>query len=1026
MSKMTSPFSKLPLSFFYFFLTLMPFQVISQSPAITADQTTLLNLKKLWRSPPWTASWNSSSSPCTWPAIECTAGTVTGLLLHDKNITDTIPPLICDLKNLTVLNLSYNYLQGDFPKVLYKCSGLQYLDLSQNFFVGPIPSDIDRLSSLQLINVGDNNFSGEIPPAISRLPELRTLHLYQNQFNGTVPIEIGNLANLVTLGVAYNTMLSPSIIPIEFGNLKKLEYLWMTMTNLIGKIPDSFANLSSLQHLDLARNNLDGPLPQGLLQLKNLSVVYLFKNSLSGEIPTPIESLNLIGLDLSENNLTGSIPSDFGKLNQLKVMILHSNQLSGELPPSIGQITALGTFRVFTNKLNGTLPPEFGLHSKLQYFEISDNQFTGDLPQNLCAGKTLFGMAASSNSLTGTVPESLGNCQALRSVQLFNNNFSGEVPLGLWTSRNLSSLMLSNNSLSGTLPSQLAWNLSLVQISNNQFSGLIPTGIGSWASLVEFKASNNQFTGPIPVEITALSQLSNLILDGNSLSGELPSTIMSWKSLTILNLAQNKLSGQIPAIFGSLPDLLNLDLSENQFSGQIPPELGHLKLTNLNLSSNQFSGKIPDEFDNLAYETSFLNNSKLCAKTPISNLPNCLTKNSESNGLSPTILAVILVFAVILFIATVILTVFVVREYRRKRIKRDLAGWKLTSFQRFDFTKKIILSGLTENNLIGSGGSGKIYRIAVNNLGDCVAVKKIWSNGKPDHKLEKEFLAEVEILGTIRHSNIVKLLCCISSDDSKLLVYEYMEKQSLDKWLHGKKRTSSTTALSSLVHHAVLNWPTRLQIAVGAAQGLCYMHHDCCPPIIHRDVKSSNILLDSECKAKIADFGLAKILAKSDVPNTMSAVAGSIGYFAPEYAYTRKVNEKIDVYSFGVVLLELVTGREPNNGDEHTSVAEWAWRQYREGNSIAHTFDKDINEPHYLEEMTTVYKLGLACTMTQPSSRPSMKEVLQILRRCGPVEGSEGKNAGRESDVASLLDSATYLSSYRRSDEDDNSVACIV
>ncbi|XP_028100046.1 receptor-like protein kinase 5 [Camellia sinensis] len=761
MSKMTSPFSKLPLSFFYFFITLMPFHVISQSPATTADQTTLLNLKKLWQSPPWTASWNSSSSPCTWPEIQCTAGTVTGLLLRDKNIMGTIPPSICDLKNLTVLDLSYNYLQGDFPKVLYNCSGLQYLDLSQNFFVGSIPSDIDRLSSLRFINVGGNNFSGEIPPAISQLQELRTLHLYKNQFNGTVPIEIGNLANLVTLGMSYNTMLSPSIIPIEFGNLKKQEYLWMTMTNLIGKIPDSFANLSSLQHLDLAMNNLDGPLPQGLFQLKNLSVVHLSRNSLSGEIPNPIES-NLIGLDMSMNNL----------------------------------------------------------------------------------------------------------------------------------------------------------------------------------------------------------------------------------------------SGQIPAIFGSLPDLLTLDLSENQFSGQIPPELGHLKLTNLNLSSNQFSGKISDEFDYLAYETSFLNNSKLCAKTPISNLPNCLTKNSKSNGSSPTILVVVLVFTVILFIATIILTVFMVRDYQRKKIKQDLAGWKLTSFQRFDFTKKIILSGLTENNLIGSGGSGKIYHIAVNNLGDCVAVKKIWNNGKSDHKLEKEFLAEVEILGTIWHSNIVKLLCCISSDDSKLLVYEYMEKQSLEKWLHGKKRTSSATALSSLVHHTVLDWATRLQIAVGAAQGLCYMHHDCSLPIIHRNVKSSNILLDSEFKAKIADFELAKILAKSDVPTSMSAVAGSIGYFAPEYAYTRKENEKIDVYSFGVVLLELVTGREPNDGDEHTSIVEWAWRQYEKGNSIAHTFDKDINESHYLKEMTTVDILGLACTVTQPFSRPSMKEVSQILRHCGPVEGSEGKKARREYDVA--------------------------
>ena len=150
-------------------------------------------------------------------------------------------------------------------------------------------------------------------------------------------------------------------------------------------------------------------------------------------------------------------------------------------------------------------------------------------------------------------------------------------------------------------------------------------------------------------------------------------------------------------------------------------------------------------------------------------------------------------------------------------------------------------------------------------------MKKIWNRKDVDDKLEKEFLAEVEILGNIRHSNIVKLLCCYASEDSKLLVYEYMENQSLDKWLHGKKKTSPSG----------LSWPTRLNIAIGVAQGLYYMHHECSPPVIHRDVKSSNILMDSEYRAKIADFGLAKMLAKLGEPHTMSALAGSFGYIPP-------------------------------------------------------------------------------------------------------------------------------------------------
>lgn len=393
-----------------------------------------------------------------------------------------------------------------------------------------------------------------------------------------------------------------------------------------------------------------------------------------------------------------------------------------------------------------------------------------------------------------------------------------------------------------------------------------------------FEASNNLFSGHIPVELTSLSQLTTLNLDGNLLSGEFPPEIKSWRSLNTLNLARNNFSGSIPPAIGSAPNLLDLDLSENELSGPIPAQLGQLKLTSLNLSSNQLTGKIPGEFDNMAYDKSFMNNSGLCANTLELSLGDCHTKIPNNNKSSHSTFIVVLVLALVVLLATIISTLLLARDYQKKRQKNDIATWKLTSFQRVDFTEANILSSLTDDNMIGSGGSGKVYQIPVGSTGECIAVKRIWSNNKLDQTLEKEFFAEVEILGSIRHSNIVKLLCCISSDNSKLLVYEYMENQSLDKWLHGDKRIVSQMTRSA---QFALDWPRRMQIAIGAAQGLCYMHHDCSPPIIHRDVKSSNILLDSDFQARIADFGLAKILAKGEEANTMSTIAGSFGYIAP-------------------------------------------------------------------------------------------------------------------------------------------------
>ncbi|KAK9077676.1 hypothetical protein SSX86_006013 [Deinandra increscens subsp. villosa] len=987
---------------------------VSSQQFSASERTTLLNLKQSWGDPPSLANWNSTSSPCnSWPEVQCRNGSVIGLKLDSKLLIGTIPPFICDLSNLENVSLHDNYITGEFPRVFYNCSKLIELDISQNVFVGTLPDDIDRLSQLKTAEFGGNNFTGDIPPAIGNLSALTSLLLYQNLFNGTIPPEIGNLSNLETLGLAYNEFADPEI-PSEFQKLNSLRYLWMPATNLVGKIPKSLSNLVNLELLDLSLNFLEGEIPPELFLFQKLDRMFLYKNSLSGRIPSVIQLLNLTQIDISMNNLTGSISDDFGKLQKLEVFNLYSNQFSGQIPASISQIPTLRIFRVFRNNLTGELPEEFGLHSKLESFEVSNNHLTGKLPENLCAGGSLTGVIAFSNNLTGEVPRSLESCDRVTTIQLYDNSFTGEIPSGIWTLLKISSLRLSGNSFSGELPSKVAWNLSRLEISNNKFSGRIPDGISSWVNMNVFKASNNMFSGEIPAEITTLSELTVLYLDGNSLSGELPSEIKSWNSLTTLNLARNKLSGQIPPSLASLQDLLELDLSENQFSGQIPPQLGNLRLTSLNLSSNKLTGRIPSSFDNMAYQNSFLNNPNLCSTSQISNLHNCFPKNSHSKKFSPKIIAMIIILSVFVLLAVVLFALFVFRDYQKKKPKRIRTTWKMTSFHKMDFTEANILSCMTEANVIGTGGAGKVYRIGVGPPRGYVAVKRIWNNKKLDPDQENEFTSEVQILGSIRHSNIVKLLCCLSSQNSKLLVYEYLVHQSLDKWLHGKKRKPEP----GLVPGFVLDWPRRLQIAIGAAQGLCYMHHDCSPPIVHRDVKSSNILLDSEFNAKIADFGLAKILEKQKPgEGGMSSIVGSLGYFAPEYAYTTRINERIDVYSFGVVLLELVTGKEANDGDGDSNLAEWSWKHYGEGDSVAGALDPEING--YMEEMSTVFKLGLICTSTLPSSRPSMKDVLEILRRCNPLDElpEEMKQGREEFDVAPLLKRESYITSYQEIDD---------
>ncbi|MFS7944980.1 putative protein kinase RLK-Pelle-LRR-XI-1 family [Helianthus anomalus] len=781
------------------------------------------------------------------------------------------------------------------------------------------------------------------PEIICNATTITGIDLPDKNIYGTVPPFICDLKNLTYLDLNYNYFTRD--FPTALYNCTNLQYLDLSQNFFVGRLRDDISRLSpELRFLNLFGNNFTGDIPVGISRLSKLSSLQLHMNLFNGSFPEDIGNLNdLEELHLAYNGFKPSrLPLAFTRLKKLRKFYMAGANLIGEIPGNLSSMVALELLDLSVNQINGSIPSDLFMLKNLTEVYLYNNKFSGELPPKL--GPELWTLYISNNKFSGELPHELG--PKLRMLNISNNKFAGELPQELGPK--LLVLDISNNKFSGKLPHKLGPELWMLDISNNKLSGQIPTAISSWTNLTFFKASYNLLDGSIPEDLTALQNLQTLLLDGNQFTGGLPETIISWKSLQTLNLSRNQLTGRIPAgLF--LYDLMVLDLSRNKLSGKIPSQLGK-QFVFLDLSANP----------------------GLCSDKPSLGFNSC----RSSNNLAKYV-AMIASIAVMLLILSVLMTRYVIVYYGRKKHGLD-KKWNFTAFQNLNFTESTVLPHLTENNVIGHGGSGMVYRVPVNRSGDFVAVKKISSKKDLDQRLEKEFLAEVEILSMIRHSNIVKLMGCISCDISKLLVYEYMENRSLDRWLH-QKQAPPSRGLSGSVRHVVLDWPTRLRISLGAARGLCYMHHDCVPGIVHRDVKSSNVLLDSEFNAIIADFGLARILAKENELNSVSTVAGSFGYMAPEYAHTTRVNEKVDIYSFGVILLELATGKEATNGDGNSSLAQWAWQQTVGGAPIEDALDNEVKEPMYLNEMTSVFELGLWCTSQLPTNRPSMKEVCRML-----------------------------------------------
>ncbi|CAI0385228.1 unnamed protein product [Linum tenue] len=948
------------------------------------------------------ADWRlGSGSHCNWTGLSCNAkGLVERLDLSNMNLSGSISDHIQHLRSLSFFSVFNNGFTSALPESLGNLTSLRTADFSMNNFIGKFPAGLGMAPGLTLLNASSNNFSGLLPADLGNATLLQSLDFRGSFFQGPIPGSFRNLQKLKFLGLSGNNLTGN--VPKEIGQLTSLETIILGYNEFEGEIPAEIGNLTNLQYLDLAVGSLSGQIPAELGKLKMLTTLFLYGNNFTGKIPPELGSIqSLTMLDLSDNQISGELPAEIAELENLELLNVMRNQLTGPVPSQLGNLTKLQVLELWKNSFTGSLPTNLGQNSPLQWLDVSSNSLSGEIPFGLCDSGNLTKLILFNNSFSGSIPMSLTTCKSLVRVRMHNNHLSGAIPVGFGTLPQLQRLELAQNNLTGQIPDDLSLSTSLnfFDVSGNHLDSSLPYNILSLPTLQTFMASGNSFQGRIPDQFQDCPSLSVLDLSTNHFSGNLPQSIASCEKLVTLKLRGNQFSGEIPHAIATMRTLSILDLSNNSLTGHIPPTLGSSPaLEMINVSHNQLQGPVPSNGLFASINPSDLvGNPGLCGGVllPCPTMPPT-SRQRQNLHVRHILFGLLVGIAVILFLGIAFfagrwvykrwyLCNSFVDDYFNKSSKEW--PWTLVAFQRLSFTSNDILASIKESNIVGMGGSGIVYKAEVHRPHGVVAVKKLWRT-EPDIENGDDLFGEVSLLGRLRHRNIVRLLGYLHNQKDVVMIYEYMPNGNLGTALHGKED-----------ERLLVDWVSRYNIAFGVAQGLHYLHHDCRPQIIHRDIKSNNILLNANLEARIADFGLARTMAHKN--ETVSMVAGSYGYIAPEYGYTLKVDEKSDIYSFGVVLLELLTGKVPLDPafGESVDIVEWIRTKMRNNKPLEEALDSSIAGQCKLvqEEMLLVLRIAILCTAKLPKERPSMRDVITMLGEAKPRRKSICQNGTHNS-----------------------------